>query len=69
MTETIDDQGKVWELAQKIGFCMLTTQIGEDIRARPMAAYAEQLENAFYFLTDAASHKDDEIERYPHVCL
>ena len=69
MTETIDEQAKVWELAQKIGFCMLTTQVGDDIRARPMSAYAEQLENAFYFLTDAASHKDEEIARQPNVCL
>lgn len=69
MAETKNDISKVWELAEKIGFCMLTTQTGNDLRARPMSAYAEQLENAFYFLTDVASHKDEEISRSPNVCL
>ncbi len=69
MADTNKDITKVWELAEKIGFCMLTTQTGADLRARPMSAYAEQLENAFYFLTDVASHKDEEVSRYPNVCL
>ncbi|KQO83398.1 pyridoxamine 5'-phosphate oxidase family protein [Rhizobium sp. Leaf262] len=69
MANTDNDITKVWELADKIGFCMLTTQTGSDLRARPMSAYAEQLENAFYFLTDVASHKDEEISRSPNVCL
>lgn len=69
MTSSDTDIGKVWELADKIGFCMLTTQTGTDLRARPMSAYSEQLENAFYFLTDVASHKDEEISRSPNVCL
>jgi general stress protein 26 len=69
MAHIEDEHEKVWDLAEKIGFCMLTTQSGTDLRARPMAAYAERLENAFYFLTDVASHKDEEIARYPNVCL
>ncbi|TCR71054.1 pyridoxamine 5'-phosphate oxidase family protein [Rhizobium sp. BK376] len=69
MAKTEDDVGKVWDLAERIGFCMLSTATGRDIRARPMAAYVERLENAFYFLTDASSHKDDEVERNPSVCL
>ncbi|WFU12769.1 pyridoxamine 5'-phosphate oxidase family protein (plasmid) [Rhizobium sp. CB3090] len=68
MTE-YDDAAHVWDLIEKIGFCMLTTQSGRDLRARPMAAYAERMENAIYFLTDAASHKDEEIVRWPNVCL
>ena len=64
-----ENNSKVWELADKIGFCMLTTQSGVDLRARPMSAYAEQTENAFYFLTDVGSHKDEEVARHPNVCL
>lgn len=64
-----DESAKVWELAEKIGFCMLTTQSGADLRARPMSAYSEREDNAFYFLTDVASHKDEEIARHPNVCL
>lgn len=64
-----DDATKTWDLVEKIGFCMLTTQTGRDLRARPMAAYVERMENAVYFLTDVDSHKDDEIVRSPNVCL
>lgn len=69
MAQRDDDNSKVWDLAEKIGFCMLTTQAGTDLRARPMAAHAERLKNAFYFLTDVGSHKDEEVARYPNVCL
>lgn len=69
MADMNDDISKVWELVDKIGFCMLTTQTGAVLRARPMSAYAERAENAVYFLTDVASHKDEEIARAPNVCL
>ncbi|WHA43871.1 pyridoxamine 5'-phosphate oxidase family protein [Agrobacterium larrymoorei] len=69
MAHIDNDNSKVWDLAEKIGFCMLTTQTGSDLRARPMAAHVERLENAFYFLTDVASHKDEEIASHPNVCL
>ncbi len=64
--DTID---RVWNLMKKIGFCMLASRDGEKIRARPMAAYVARDEHAVYFLTDAASHKDDEIRRDPNVNL
>ena len=63
------DTEHVWSLVDKIGFCMLATREGRDIRARPMAAYPEPAENTIYFLTDIDSHKDDEIEAAPDVCL
>lgn len=69
MAHDEDDISKVWTLVDKIGFCMLTTQTGGDLRARPMSAHSEQIENAVYFLTDVASHKDDEIALHPNVCL
>ncbi|TCR00427.1 pyridoxamine 5'-phosphate oxidase family protein [Neorhizobium sp. JUb45] len=69
MTEASDDTARVWELIDKIGFCMLTTQSGGVLHARPMSAYADRSQNAVYFLTDVASHKDEEIARSPNVCL
>ena len=69
MANIEDDNEKVWKLAEKIGFCMLTTQSGSDLKARPMSAHCEPIENAFYFLTDVESHKDDEIAQHPAVCL
>lgn len=64
-----DDTKRVWDLMEKISFCMLATRDGEDIRSRPMAAYVEPKEHMVYFLTDVHSHKDDEIARQPNVCL
>lgn len=63
------DLERVWALMKKIGFCMLSTHDGEDIRARPMAAHLDREANAIYFLTDEAGHKDDEIARRPQVGL
>lgn len=63
------DGERVWDLMRKITFCMLSSRDGEDIRSRPMAAHVEQDEHAIYFLTDAESHKDEEIARYPNVNL
>lgn len=64
-----DETAKVWELIDRIGFCMLATHNGSDIRSRPMSAYTKKGENAIFFLTDVASHKDEEIARWPNVCL
>jgi general stress protein 26 len=69
MAHAEDDHEKVWELAGKIGFCMLSTQSDTELKARPMSAHAQRDANAFYFLTDVASHKDDEVSRHPNVCL
>jgi general stress protein 26 len=60
---------QIWDMMERIGFCMLSTRSGEDIRARPMAAHPEPLENSIYFLTDVDATKDDEIARWPNVGL
>lgn len=59
----------VWDLMEKIGFCMLVTHEGEDLRSRPMAAYLDRDANRIFFLTDVASHKDQEIAANPRVNL
>ncbi|MEJ8571129.1 pyridoxamine 5'-phosphate oxidase family protein [Microbaculum marinum] len=64
--ETVD---RVWKLMEKIGFCMLASRDGDDIRSRPMAAHVARDEHAVYFLTDVHGHKDEEIRQSPHVCL
>jgi general stress protein 26 len=53
----------------RISICMLTTHDGEKIRSRPMAAFVRREEDAVYFLTDAARHKDEEIADNPNVGL
>lgn len=63
------DAKHVWDMMEKIGLCMLATEDGQAIRSRPMAAHVDREEDMVYFLTDAASHKDEEISRNPSVCL
>jgi general stress protein 26 len=60
---------RVWDLADKIGICMLVTWDGERQRARPLAANVRKDEQAIYFLTDVRGQKDDQIERFPTVTL
>jgi general stress protein 26 len=60
---------RVWQLIRKIGICMLVSRDGEDLRARPMAAHFDPSTHILYFLTDAGSHKKEELERDPHVAL
>ncbi|KKB80140.1 general stress protein [Devosia soli] len=64
--EAID---RIWELADKIDICMLTTWDGRNQRSRPMSARVRREEDAIYFLTDLEGHKLDEIEEYPNVSL
>jgi general stress protein 26 len=64
-----DDVTHVWDLMEKIGFCMLASRDGQDIRSRPMAAYVKREENRVYFLTDKESYKDEEIAADPNVNL
>lgn len=66
---TQNNADHAWKLMEKIGFCMLSTREGEDIRSRPMAAHIERDEHAIYFLTDVRNHKDDEIRAAPNVAL
>ena len=60
---------RIWELAEKIDICMLTTWDGSKQRSRPMSARVRRDENAIYFLTDIETHKLTEIERFPNVSL
>lgn len=60
---------RVWELAEKIDICMLTTWNGKQQRSRPMSARLQRDENAIYFLTDVSGDKNDELGTFPTVSL
>lgn len=64
--EAID---RIWELADKIDFCMFTTWNGEQQASRPMSARVNRDENAIYFLTSDDSHKIEELAKFPNVSL
>lgn len=64
-----DPTGHVWHLVDSIRTAMLVTWDGERQRARPMAATADREHHAIWFLTDADSAKDHQIEQFPVVAL
>lgn len=65
----MSDLDRVWELASKISIAMFASWDGEKPHSRPMGAHAARDENAFYFLADKRHHKDDDIKKFPTVCL
>lgn len=60
---------RVWELAEKIDFCMFDTWDGERQQARPLSSRVRRDEHAIYFLVSAEGHKNSQIERFPNVNL
>jgi general stress protein 26 len=67
MAET--DSERVWRLMEKIAFCMFSSWTGEKLRSRPMGAFVRPQEGVVYFLSDARAHTDEEIRKFPQVCL
>ena len=63
------EAGRVYDLVEKIGTCMLTSKAGDGLRARPMHALVDREAGTISFLTDARAHKDDEVAAEPQVCL
>lgn len=66
---TAADIDRAWNLMDKIGFAMLVTRDGGNLRARPMRSFVAREDNAIYMLTDARRHKDEEIARDPGINL
>lgn len=66
---TKPDIGRIWDLMEQVRFCMLSNWDGTRLHARPMGAFVRRKEGAIYFFTDARAHKDDEIARFPQVCV
>lgn len=64
-----DKSEKFWEMVDDFGTCMVVTQDGGQLRARPMAPRVSEERRQILFLTDRNSHKVDEIEAKPEVAL
>lgn len=62
-------EDRVWELAEKIGFCMFVTWDGDRQQARPLSSRLRRDEHAIYFLVSAEGHKNEQIDEYPVVNL
>jgi general stress protein 26 len=69
MTSQDAEIERVWQVAEKIGTCMLVTSTGAGMRARPMHALPDQGAGCIWFVTDRRGAKDHEIRGGPVVCL
>jgi general stress protein 26 len=66
MEEQID---RVWDIVEKVGVCMLTTQSSDRLRARPVEARLKRDTGVIFVVTDIRSMKAEEIEAAPDVGL
>jgi general stress protein 26 len=60
---------RVWDIIEKIGVGMLTTRCPAGLRGRPLDARPDRDAAVIWFLTDARSGKDPEIEAEPDIGL
>lgn len=61
------DIDRVWDIIEKVGVCMLTTQFAGGLRARPLEARPDRQAGLIFFVTDVHSPKEDEIAAAPDV--
>jgi general stress protein 26 len=64
-----DSIDRVWDIIEKVGVCMLTTQFVGGLRARPLEARPDRDAGLIFFVTDIHSPKEDEIEAASEVGL
>ena len=60
---------RIWDIIERVGVCMLTTQAGGRLRARPLEARPDRKAGLIFAVTDVHSTKQDEIEAAPDVGL
>ena len=60
---------RVWDIIEKVGVCMLTTQFAGGLRARPLEARPDRDAGVVWFVTDLRSGKEHEIEAEHDVGL
>jgi general stress protein 26 len=65
----LDTEARVWDILEKTGTGMLTTQFAGGLRARPLEARPDRARGAIFFITDVRGLKDDEIAAAPDVCF
>lgn len=64
-----DNGDRVWDIIEKVGVCMLTTQAGGRLRSRPIEARPDRKAGLIFVVTDVHSAKQDEIEAGPDIGL
>jgi general stress protein 26 len=61
--------GRVWDIIETVGVCMMTTRFKDGLRARPLEARPDRDAALIWFVTDVRGAKDDEIAAHPEACL
>jgi general stress protein 26 len=64
-----DKHARVWDIVEHVGVCMLTTRFAGGLRARPLEARPDRNSGLIWFVTDARSGKEHEIEAEHDVGL
>jgi general stress protein 26 len=64
-----DNDDRVWDIIERVGVCMLTTQFVDGLRARPLEERPDRDAGLIFFVTDIHSAKEEEIEARPDVGL
>jgi general stress protein 26 len=64
-----DHIDRAWDIIEKVGTCMLTTQFEGGLRARPLEARPDRDAGIIWFVTDMRSGKEHEIEAEHNVGL
>jgi general stress protein 26 len=64
-----DHLGRVWDIIERVGVCMLTTRSDTGLRARPLEARPDRDGGLIWFVTDLRSGKEREIEAEHDVAL
>ena len=60
---------RVWELADKIKICMLTTWDGKRQRSRPLYSMPDRKKDIIQFLVDENGAKSWQVDQFPWVSL
>ena len=64
-----DKTAKLWSIMKDAKFAMLTTDDGEHLRARPMAASQKEFDGTLWFFTRRSAPKVDEVEAEHRVSV
>jgi general stress protein 26 len=66
-TASGDDLARLWAKIRTIKFAMLTTEDGDELRSRPMAASQAGFDGTLWFFTHASAHKVAEVQQDQRV--
>lgn len=64
-----EHKNKIWNMIKDIKVGMLTTQDGNNLRARPMHIVQDEYDGTLWFYTKLSADKNLEIKDEHHVCL